>query len=117
MTSAPVQSWERLYGSVGLPSADPEEARTIIITTLSVLHQNPVIMTDEYYVRIPLNVYFSAIRIKHFGEIMARLRTTLPEELMQHLCVEVILIERPPLANAMFHPPVVLNAAPDCLNR
>ena len=117
MATAFVQSWERLYSSVGVPSADPEEARTIIIATLATFHKNPALMTDEYHIRIPLNVYFSAIRVRHFGDVMTRLRTTLPEELLQYFCVEVIQLAQPPSANVTFHAPIALEESPDRSNR
>ena len=96
---------------MGFLSADAEEARTIIITTLAVLHKNLIIVSDEYYVRIPFNVYFSAIRLMHFGEVMARFRITLTNSILvpnciKFLCALPVALRRTPPPRAAIQAPI-----------
>ena len=117
MTTACLQSWDRLYRSVGFPSAEPDEDRTVVVTTLATLHQDNVLITDEYHIRIPLNVLCCAMRVRHFGDVMTRLRATLPEALLEFVSVEVIQLAQPPSVNATLHTPVALEESPDRSNR
>ena len=64
MTTAPfLQSWDQVYRSLGFPRAEPDEPKSVIVTTLVALHQNPILVTDEYHLRIPTHVFFSAVTV------------------------------------------------------
>ena len=87
----PVQTWDGLYSSIGLPSTnDPEQPFAIIITTFSTCHPDRTIATEQYYIHIVLHTHFSAITIQHFSEVMRRLTAVMPREIVNFLSIEVM---------------------------
>ena len=55
-----LQSWDDIYRALGYVRAEAEESKSMIITTLVANHPNPILVTDEYYLRIPTHVFCSA---------------------------------------------------------
>ena len=70
MSSSPIRSWGALYEFLGYPEPeDPELTRAVIITFFIAPHQNPVIASENFFVRIRLHSHLSAAPVRHFGEV------------------------------------------------
>ena len=76
----------------------------MIISTLFAIHPNPILVTDDYYLRIPTHMFFSAGTVRHFGQVMDRLRTILQILLMEFIGVDVVQVSRPSWTNAAPNP-------------
>ena len=97
MSSSPIRSWGALYEFLGYPEPeDPELTRAVIITFFTASHQNPVIASENFFVRIRLHSHLSAAPVRHFGEVTNRLQTILLLQTMAGISVEVLQIAIPP---------------------
>ena len=96
MSSSPIRSWGALNEFLGYPEPeDPELTRAVIITFFTAPHQNPVIASENFFVRIRLHSHLSAAPVRHFGEVTNRLQTILPLQTMAGISVEVLPIAIP----------------------
>ena len=97
MSSSPIRSWGALYEFLGYPEPeDPELTRAVIITFFEAPHQNLVIASENFFVRIKLHSHLSAVPVRHFGKVTNRLQTILPLQTMAGISVEVLQIAIPP---------------------
>ena len=83
-----VQSWDDLYKQVGLCNTNgPEQAKAVIVTAMLVFHQDRILATDQYHVRIPLHTHLFAIPIAHFGDVTRIIKMVLDSELIEFLII------------------------------
>ena len=96
MPTSPIRSWGALYESIGYPEPeDLEQTRAVILMFFTASHQNPVIATENFFVRIMLHSHLSAVPVRHFGEVLTRLQTVLPRQTMAGISVEVLQMAIP----------------------
>ena len=96
MSSSPIRSWGALYEFLGYPEPeDPELTGAVIITFFNAPHQNPVIASENFFVRIRLHSHLSAAPVRHFGEVTNRPQTILPPQTIGGISVEVLQIAIP----------------------